>query len=127
MDPIRKKKIESEIIKTLSNLFVSGKVKDPRIGIVSLHRAELAEDLTKVKIWVTSYIEEKQKGKFLSALKNASGFFQKVIADELRLRNTPRIHFIWDENFIKSLKVNELIDSLSDQADKRESETSEEE
>ncbi|MDX1957438.1 MAG: 30S ribosome-binding factor RbfA [Leptospiraceae bacterium] len=112
MNPIRKKKIESEIIKTLSKLFISGKVKDPRIGIVSLHRAELSEDLSQVRLWVTSYISDKEKGGFLSALKNGSGYFQKVIAEELKLRNTPKIYFIWDENYIKSLKVNEMIDNL---------------
>lgn len=112
MDSIRKKKIESEIIRTLGNLFVSGKVKDPGIGIVSLHRAELSVDFSHVKIWVTTYCEDREKGKFLSALKRATGFCQHILAVELRLRYTPRIQFIWDENYIKSVKVNELIDSL---------------
>ncbi len=125
MDPIRKKKIEAEIIRTISTLLVSGKVKDPRIGIVSLHRAELSDDMVYVKIWVTSYIEENKKGKFLSAMKNAAGFFQKVIASELKLRNTPRIVFIWDENYIKSLKVNEMIDNLPQWEEPKDEEHSE--
>lgn len=112
MDAIRKKKIEAEIIRTLGTLFVSGKVKDPRIGMVSLHRADLSVDFSHVKIWVTTYCEEREKGKFLTALKRASGFCQHILAEELHLRFTPRIQFIWDENYIKSVKVNELIDSL---------------
>jgi len=112
MDPIRKKKIEAEIIRTLATLLVSGKVKDPNIGIVSLHRADLSADMGHVKIWVTSFIEEKHKGKLMTALKRAAGFFQHVIATELKLRTTPRIQFVWDENYIKSLEVNALIDSL---------------
>jgi ribosome-binding factor A len=124
LDPIRKKKIEAEIIRTISSLLVSGKVKDPRIGIVSLHRAELSNDMVHVKIWVTSYIEENKKGKFLSAMKNAAGFFQKVIATELKLRNTPRIVFVWDDNYIKSLKVNEMIDNLPKWEESKEDEDS---
>lgn len=120
MDSIRKKKIEAEILRTLSALLVSGKVKDPRIGIVSLHQAELAPDMTQVKIWVTSYIEEKDKGKFLSAMKNAAGYFQKVIAEELRLRFTPKVVFIWDENFMKSLEVNNLLDRLAHEQEQKE-------
>jgi ribosome-binding factor A len=112
MDAIRKKKIEAEIIRTLGTLFVSGKVKDPGIGMVSLHRADLSVDFSHVKIWVTTYCEDREKGKFLTALKRASGFCQHVLAEELHLRFTPRIQFIWDENYIKSVKVNELIDSL---------------
>ena len=113
MDKIRKKKIEAEIIRTLGNLFVSGRVKDPGITLVSLHKAELSEDMSHVKVYVTTYCDNKEKGKFLSALKRASGFCQHVLADELKLRFTPKIQFIWDENFIKSLEVNQLIDSLS--------------
>jgi ribosome-binding factor A len=124
LDPIRKKKIEAEIIRTISSLLVSGKVKDPRIGIVSLHRAELSNDMVHVKIWVTSYIEENKKGKFLSAMKNAAGFFQKVIATELKLRNTPRIVFVWDDNYIKSFKVNEMIDNLPKWEESKEDEDS---
>ena len=112
MDPIRKKKIEAEIIRTLGTLFVSGKVKDPGIGLVSLHRAELSQDMSFVKIYVTTYCEDKEKGKFLSALKRASGFCQHILAEELKLRFTPKILFIWDENYIKSVRVNELIDRL---------------
>ncbi len=112
MDAIRKKKIEAEIIRTLGSLFVSGKIKDPGIGLVSIHRAELSQDLVFVKIWVTTYCEDKEKGKFLSALKRASGFCQHILAQELKLRNTPRIQFIWDENYIKSVKLNQFIDSL---------------
>ncbi|MCX7998741.1 MAG: ribosome-binding factor A, partial [Leptospiraceae bacterium] len=69
---------------------------------------------------ITSYIEEKQKGKFLSAMKNARGFFQKVLAEELKLRVTPKIVFIWDENYIKAVKVNELIDRLAEESKLRE-------
>lgn len=112
MDVIRKKKIEAEIIRTLGSLFISGKVKDPGISLVSIHRAELSQDMIHVKIWVTTYCDDKEKGKFLSALKRASGFCQYILAQELKLRSTPKIQFIWDENYIKSVKLNELIDSL---------------
>jgi len=120
VDEIRKKKIESEIVRTLASHLVSGKVKDPRIGIVSVHRAELATDMSQVKIWITSYIDPKQKGKFLSIMKKASGYFQKVISEELKLRFTPKIIFIWDENFLKALEVNNLIDRLSQEANLKE-------
>lgn len=112
MNETRKKKIESEIIKSVANLIVSGKLKDPRIGIVSVHRAELSNDMASVKIWVTSYTDEKGKRTLLNALRSARGFFQHIIAEELRLRLTPIITFLWDDDYIKSLKMNEFIDNL---------------
>ncbi|MCE9499799.1 MAG: 30S ribosome-binding factor RbfA, partial [Leptospira sp.] len=106
MNPTRKSKIESEIIKILSRLIVSGKVKDPRIGIVSLHRATLSDDTGHVKIWFTSYCSEKEKRELTTGLNSAKGFFQSVLGKELGLRLTPRIQFIWDEEYIKGLAVN---------------------
>ena len=112
MNETRKKKIESEIIKTIAKLIVSGKMKDPRIGIVSVHRAELSNDMTSVKVWVTSYVDEKGKKALLNALKTAKGFFQHFIAQDLQLRLTPRITFLWDDDYIKSLEMNNFIDNL---------------
>lgn len=110
MNETRKKKIESEIVKSIARTIVSGKLKDPRIGIVSVHRADLSNDMSGVKVWVTSFVEGKEKRVLLNALRNAKGFFQHIIAKDLQLRLTPRILFLWDENFIESLRVNELID-----------------
>lgn len=112
MNETRKKKIESEIIKSIAKLIVSGKMKDTRIGIVSVHRAELSNDMTSVKVWVTSYVDEKGKRSLLNALRTAKGFFQHIIAKELQLRLTPKITFLWDEDYIKSLEMNNFIDNL---------------
>ncbi len=112
MNETRKKKIESEIIKSIAKLIVSGKMKDTRIGIVSVHRAELSSDMTSVKVWVTSYVDEKGKKSLLNALRTAKGFFQHILAKELQLRLTPKITFLWDEDYIKSLEMNNFIDNL---------------
>ncbi|HMV44420.1 MAG TPA: 30S ribosome-binding factor RbfA [Leptospiraceae bacterium] len=112
MNETRKKKIESEIIKSVANLIVSGKLKDPRIGIVSVHRAELSNDMTNVKIWVTSYTDDKGKKTLLNALRSARGYFQHILAEQLKLRLTPKILFLWDEDYIKSLEMNQFLDNL---------------
>ncbi len=123
MNETRKRKIESEIVKSIARAIVSGKLKDPRIGIVSVHRADLANDMTGVKVWVTSYVEGKEKRVLLNALRNARGFFQRIIGKELQIRLTPRILFLWDENYIESLRVNELIDRSKPKDYSKESET----
>jgi ribosome-binding factor A len=110
MNETRKRKIESEIVKSIARTLVSGKLKDPRIGIVSVHRAELAKDMSGVKVWITSFCDGKEKRVLLNALRSARGFFQHVLAKDLNLRLTPKILFLWDEKFIESLKVIELLE-----------------
>lgn len=113
MNEIKKKKLEKDIIRILSLLIVSGKVKDPRVSMVSMHRAELSNDGGKIKIWITAYCDKKERNRLLRGLKSAAPYMQSVVGNNLRLRITPRIEFIWDEKFIESLKVNELIDKLA--------------
>lgn len=112
MDPIRQKRIESEIIKILSTLIVYDKVKDPRVRMVSFHRAELSSDMEHAKVWVSSFCNAKERGDLLRGLKSAAGFFQSHISGKLKLRTTPKIQFIWDDNFLKGLEVIDLIDNL---------------
>ncbi len=112
MNPIRKRKIESEIVKAVANLILSGKVKDPRIEMVTIHRVTISDDFSIAKIWVTAYCDEHGKNKLLKGLKNASGFIQSVVSRDLRLRVTPKFLFFWDEEYIKAFEVNRLIDSL---------------
>lgn len=112
MNSNRKVKIESEIVKEISKLLVSGKVKDPRIGLVTVHRASLSDDMAHAKVWVTSYIPDNEISGFMKGLKSASGYIQSVVGKELGLRVTPRLSFVWDDAYIKGFQVNQLIDEL---------------
>lgn len=112
MDSIRKKKIETAIVRLISELIVTGKVKDPRVEFVSVHRANISPDMNYLSVWVTSYCTPAEKRKLMKGLHSASSYIQSRISEELRLRVTPKLHFHWDNDYIQGLKVNELIDSL---------------
>ena len=116
MNEIKRKKLEKDIIRTLSLLIVSGKVKDPRVGMVSMHRAEIANDLSEVKIFITAYVDNNERRRLMKGLNSAAPFMTSVVSKNLRMRRTPRIKFIWDANYIKAMEVNDLIDSLKDKA-----------
>ena len=113
MNEIKRKKLEKDIIRTLSLLIVSGKVKDPRVSMVSMHRAEITDDLSEVKIFITAYTDNNGRRKLVKGLNSAAPFMTSVLGKNLRLRRTPRLKFIWDNNYVKAMEVNELIDRLA--------------
>ena len=113
MNEIKKKKLEKDIIRIISLLIVNGKVKDPRVSMVSMHRAEISNDQTRVKIWITAFCDQKERNRLLKGLKSAAPYMQSMLGNSLKLRVTPKLEFIWDDKFIESLKVNELIDKLA--------------
>lgn len=99
MNPIRKRKIEKEAVRTIASLISQDRIKDPRVqAIISVHRSEIADDMTKLDVWITALISSnKQKKKLLEGLNHASGYIQSVVGNELRLRITPKIRFHWDD------------------------------
>ncbi|AIT10976.1 MULTISPECIES: 30S ribosome-binding factor RbfA [Leptospira] len=103
MNPIRRRKIEAEAVRTVAMMILSGKVKDPRVHMVSVHRAEISEDGKNMKVFVTAICTDKKKLKVLSGLNSAAGLFQTTLSGKLGLRITPRMQFLWDEEYIQSL------------------------
>ncbi|TGK10031.1 30S ribosome-binding factor RbfA [Leptospira fluminis] len=103
MSPIRKRKIEAETVRTVAMMILTGKVKDPRVHMVSVHRSELSEDARFLNVYVTSIVTDKKKEKLLAGLNSAAGKFAATLSTKLNLRVTPKIHFVWDEEYIQGL------------------------
>jgi ribosome-binding factor A len=109
--PVRKQKIEADIVRTLALLVLEGKVKDPRVQVMpSLHRAELSEDSASCKVFLTAYCTNNERKKLLAGLRSATPYFQTVLSKKLGLRMTPRLSFFWDTAMEDAFRVNQLID-----------------
>lgn len=110
MNEIRQKKIEREIQRTIAGLILTGNVKDPRVTMATIHRVELAADMSLATIYYTSYCSNNERKKLSQGLVSASGYLQSVLGKKLNIRYTPRLKFVWDKEFIKSIEINQLID-----------------
>ncbi len=110
MNPIRKKKLEAEIIRILSMAILEGKVKDPRVFLPSFHRIELTDDLKKADIYFTALCNNNERKKLMAGLSSSAGFLSSLVGKQLHLHTNPRFFFAWDNNYIKSLDVIQLIE-----------------
>jgi ribosome-binding factor A len=110
LNEIRQKKIEREIQRTIAGLLLNGSVKDPRVTMATIHRVELAPDMSLATIYYTSYCNNNERKKLSQGLVSAAGYLQSVLGKKLNIRYTPRLKFVWDKEFIKSIEVNQLID-----------------
>lgn len=88
-----------------------GEVKDPRVDAsVTLTRVKAAKDLASARIWVSSFGGDDATRRAVKGLTNAAGFIQAMIGKDLRMRNTPRLHFSADDSIREGLEVNKLIE-----------------
>lgn len=90
---------------------ISTRLKDPRIGFVSVTRVESSEDLRSSKVFV-SVLNESEAEETLKALQNASGTVRGELMQRVHARRIPELKFLLDRNISYSVHITEVLDRL---------------
>ena len=92
------------------------RLKDPRVGFVSITRVEATEDLRSAKVYV-SIFEESHAEETMEVLEKASGFIRRELLPRLNLRRVPALRFILDRNIAYGIHMADVLDRLVDNQD----------
>lgn len=87
---------------------IISKLKDPRIGFVTVTGVDMTDDLRYAKIYVSIMGNEKEVKKTISGLESSKGFVRNEIAKRIKIKFVPEISFIID----KSLEYGDHIEKL---------------
>jgi ribosome-binding factor A len=118
MNEVRRKRVESLIRDLVSQLIVTGEVKDPRVStFISITRVETAKDVTTARIYVSSIESEDALKRAVTGLNSAAGFIQKSVGKGLRMRSTPRLKFYPDLSLKEGFEISRKLDELSREQD----------
>jgi len=104
-------RIASNIVKEISYI-LSQEVKDSHIKFVTVTDCKLAHDLGHAKIYVT-VLDETKKAETMLALKHASGFIRKELANRVKIRHVPELEFVYDESIEYGMKIENLIEKIN--------------
>lgn len=110
----RNQKVALQIKTAVADAIVH-QIRDPRVGFVTVTDAELSDDLKHATVFISILGDEKQRKGSTIALNRAKGFFQKVIADQLRLRFTPRVKFILDTSIDEGMKIDKILQKIDEE------------
>jgi ribosome-binding factor A len=105
-----------EAIRQVIGDAVAADVKDPRVGFVTVTDVKTSADLRHARIYVSVLAPDgrpslpAQREATLAGLGSAHGFLQARLAQELRLKRTPTLEFVYDETTDRAMRVEELID-----------------
>jgi len=72
------------------------RVKDPRLGFVTVTDARLTGDLREASIFYTVYGDEQARANTAAALESAKGLIRSEVGKALGLRHTPSVAFFLD-------------------------------
>ena len=91
------------------------KLKDPRIGFVTVTSVDVAPDLKRAIVYYTVLGEEQDRKGTRAALRSAGGHLKRVIGREVRLKFLPELDFREDQSVESADRVEKLLMKLREE------------
>jgi ribosome-binding factor A len=90
---------------------IMNRLKDPRLGFITVTEARVSNDLRNAKIYV-SVLEEAKKTETLKILTSSAGFIRSELAKRLKMKFTPELVFKFDETIEYSAKIDKMLKEI---------------
>ena len=109
----RLNRINEELKKEISNIFIFD-LKNPNVtGMLSVTKAKITPDFKYAKIYV-SVLNSKDINKTMQGLKESSGFIRSEIAKRINLRITPELTFELDDSLEQGMRIDNILKDLKE-------------
>ncbi|MCQ9384955.1 30S ribosome-binding factor RbfA [Brevibacterium moorei] len=107
-DPTRARKI-ADRIRVIVASTVEKRVKDPRLGFVTITDVRVTGDLQHASVFYTVYGTPDELAGTAAALESAKGLIRKEVGRGLHIRLTPTLEFIADAVPAAAAELDELL------------------
>ena len=111
----RPERVAEAIRQTVAE-FLTGNVRDPRVGFVTVTAVEVSGDLGHARVRVSVMGSEEEKAKSLEGLTSAARFLRAQVASQLPLRTTPELHFELDRGLEHAQRIDQVLRKLKEGA-----------
>jgi ribosome-binding factor A len=101
-----------EAIRQEASVIIHDKLKDPRLGFVTVTKVEIAADFRFAKIYYSVLGNDEAREKTKEALNSALGYVRKLIAERLNLKFAPEIAFYEDRSTEYSVRIEEVLNEI---------------
>ncbi|MFD0049353.1 30S ribosome-binding factor RbfA [Actinomycetes bacterium NPDC127524] len=108
---LRSNRVGEQMKKELSEI-IGRKIKDPRIGFVTVTDVSVTGDLQQATVYISVLGDAEQRENTLKGLAKAKGFIRSEIGQRIRLRKTPEISFEFDESIDYGNRIETLIHQI---------------
>lgn len=116
MANLRAHRVAEQMKKELSDI-IERRIKDPRVGFVTVTGVEVTGDLQQAVVYISVLGNDEQKADTLAGLSKAKGFIRSEIGRRIRLRKTPEIEFKFDHSIEYGNHIDELLHELNHKYD----------
>ena len=110
MRPHRKERVASVIREIVSDA-IARKINDPRLApLTTISRVEVSGDMSLATIFLTIVGDVSVERRSIAALRHATGFVRRLVAEQLEVRQCPEIRFEIDETAKRIRETMRLLD-----------------
>ncbi|MBB2912278.1 ribosome-binding factor A [Streptosporangium becharense] len=95
MDAARARKIADRIRQVVAEM-LERRIKDPRLGFVTVTDARITNDLSDATVFYTVFGSEAERADSAAALESAKGLIRSEVGRQTGLRHTPTLTFTHD-------------------------------
>jgi ribosome-binding factor A len=104
-----------EIIRRELGFILDREIEDPRIGMITITRVELSDDLRYAKIYVGILGEDAEQKARLRLLRRAGRFLRSELAHRIDLRVAPELTFVIDDSAENYIRIAKLLKQIHDE------------
>ena len=103
----------NEAMREVLSSHITGDLKDPRIGFVTVTSVETSTDLSTARVFVSVLGNDGEREDAIAGLTSSRGLLQGHIARELRLKRTPTLTFVQDDTALRANRIERLIEEIA--------------
>ncbi len=111
MLPYKRSDRVSDLIREEVADIIMYKLKDPRIGFVTVTGVDLSDDLKLAKVYV-SILNEKDREQTLEILNSSKYFIRSSLTKRLKMKFIPSIEFRQDTSIEYGFKIDKLLKEI---------------
>ena len=108
VDAARARKLADRISQIVAEM-LERRVKDPRLGFVTVTETRLTNDLREATVFYTVYGTDAERADTAAALQSATGIIRSEVGKQVGLRHTPSLEFVADVLPESAKRIEELV------------------
>src|SRR5580692_2496231 len=108
MDVARARKLADQISQIVAEM-LERRIKDPRLGFITVTEARLTNDLREATVFYTVYGSDQERADTAAALQSATGIIRSEVGRQLGLRHTPSLEFVADVLPDSAKRIEDLV------------------
>jgi len=106
----RSRRIAEQIQRELSDI-IRVELKDPRVGMITITDVEMTVDNAHAKVFFTVLGQQPRIDEAAAGLQHAAGYLRSQLAQRIKIRVVPQLHFEYDASVERGIRLSQLIDA----------------